>query len=62
MAEGEVRPRVFFEDFPSTVLYVREVPVQGGGWQDVLAAVREASHANEPARRLLAEWEALAAD
>ncbi len=31
-------------------------------WQDVLAAVREASHANEPARRLLAEWEALAAD
>ncbi len=37
-AEGEVRPRVFFEDFPSTVLYVREVPLQGGGWQDVLAA------------------------
>jgi LPS export ABC transporter permease LptF/LPS export ABC transporter permease LptG len=36
-AEGEVRPRVFFEDFPNMVLYVREVP-QGGGWQDVLAA------------------------
>jgi len=36
-AEGEVRPRVFFEDFPNMVLYVREIP-QGGGWQDVLAA------------------------
>jgi LPS export ABC transporter permease LptG/LPS export ABC transporter permease LptF len=36
-AEGEVRPRVFFEDFPNMVLYVREIP-QGGGWQGVLAA------------------------
>jgi len=36
-AEGEVRPRVFFEDFPNMVLYVREIP-QSGGWQDVLAA------------------------
>ncbi|MCC7124054.1 MAG: LPS export ABC transporter permease LptF, partial [Acidobacteria bacterium] len=36
-AEGEVRPRVFFEDFPNMVLYVRDVPA-GGGWQDVLAA------------------------
>jgi LPS export ABC transporter permease LptG/LPS export ABC transporter permease LptF len=36
-AEGEVRPRVFFEDFPNMVLYVREVP-QSGGWRDVLAA------------------------
>lgn len=36
-AEGEVRPRVFFADFPNTVLYVRDVPV-GGGWEDVLAA------------------------
>ena len=36
-AEGEVRPRVFFEDFPNMVLYVREVP-PSGGWQDVLAA------------------------
>ncbi|MGH9199775.1 MAG: LPS export ABC transporter permease LptF [Vicinamibacterales bacterium] len=37
-AEGEVRPRVFFEDFPGIVVYVREVPLDGGGWQDVLAA------------------------
>src|SRR5688572_19840892 len=34
-AEGEVRPRVFFEDFPDLVLYVREVPVSDGGWRDV---------------------------
>ncbi len=37
-AEGEVRPRVFFEDFPNIVLYVREVPPGGAGWNDVLAA------------------------
>ena len=36
-AEGEVRPRVFFEDFPGLVLYVRDIP-QTGGWQKVLAA------------------------
>ena len=37
-AEGEVRPRVFFEDFPSLVLYVHEVPLDGEGWLDVMAA------------------------
>jgi LPS export ABC transporter permease LptF/LPS export ABC transporter permease LptG len=37
-AEGEVRPRVFFEDFPNIVLYVREIPKNGQGWLDVLAA------------------------
>jgi len=37
-AEGEVRPRVFFEDFPNLVLYVNEVPIGGTGWIDVLAA------------------------
>ncbi len=37
-AEGEVRPRVFFEDFPNIVLYVREIPTNGQGWLDVLAA------------------------
>lgn len=37
-AEGEVRPRVFYEDFPNLVLYVREVPLDGRGWIDVLAA------------------------
>jgi LPS export ABC transporter permease LptF/LPS export ABC transporter permease LptG len=34
-AEGDVRPRVFYEDFPDVVLYVREVPASGAGWNDV---------------------------
>ena len=37
-AEGEVRPRVFFEDFPDLVVYVREIPATGGGWTDVFMA------------------------
>ena len=37
-AEGEVRERVFYEDFPNVVLYVHEVPLDGRGWLDVLAA------------------------
>lgn len=36
-AEGEVRPRVFFADFPDVVLYVRDIPV-AGGWNDVFMA------------------------
>jgi LPS export ABC transporter permease LptF/LPS export ABC transporter permease LptG len=36
-AEGEVRPRVFYEDFPELTLYVRDVP-QTGGWSDVFMA------------------------
>ena len=36
-AEGEVKPRVFFDQFPGKVLYVREVP-QSGGWQGVFLA------------------------
>ncbi len=45
-AEGEVRPRVFYEDFPNLVLYVREVPVDGRGWIDVLAA--DTSNSSQP--------------
>ena len=37
-AEGEVRPRVFFADFPDVVLYVREVSPTGAGWSDVFMA------------------------
>jgi LPS export ABC transporter permease LptF/LPS export ABC transporter permease LptG len=37
-AEGEVRPRVFFENLPKSVLYVRDVPTTGGGWDDVFLA------------------------
>src|SRR5262249_10589877 len=36
--ENDVRPQVFFEDFPNWVLYARDIPQGGGGWKDVLAA------------------------
>jgi LPS export ABC transporter permease LptG/LPS export ABC transporter permease LptF len=36
-AEGEVKPRTFFDDFPNLVLYVRDVPVNGG-WDGVFLA------------------------
>ena len=45
-AEGEVRSRVFYEDFPNMVLYVREVPLDGKGWIDVLAA--DTKNASQP--------------
>ena len=44
-AEGEVRPRVFFEDFPDFVVYVREVSPGGGGWADVFMADNRAGQA-----------------
>lgn len=37
-AEGEVKPRIFYEDFPNVMLYVREVPATGEGWHDVFLA------------------------
>ncbi len=45
-AEGEVRPRVFFEDFPNRILYVRDVPETGPGWTDVFLA--DATHPENP--------------
>ena len=36
-AEGEVKPRIFYEEFPNIVLYVQEVP-QTGGWNGVFMA------------------------
>ena len=36
-AEGDVKPRVFFEDFHNRVLYVRDV-APAGGWLDVFMA------------------------
>jgi LPS export ABC transporter permease LptG/LPS export ABC transporter permease LptF len=35
--ENDIQPRVFFEDFPSHVLYVRDVD-SGGAWRQVLVA------------------------
>jgi len=46
-AEGEVRPRIFFEDFPNVVLYVREIPNDGLGWRGVMAA--DTSNPSAPA-------------
>ena len=37
-AENEVKPRVFFEDFPNLVLYVRDTAPEGRGWRDVFLA------------------------
>jgi LPS export ABC transporter permease LptG/LPS export ABC transporter permease LptF len=37
-AENDIKPRVFFEDFPNRVLYVRDTPTGGGGWLDVFLA------------------------
>ena len=36
-AESEVKPRVFFDDFPNKVIYVRDV-TPGVGWSDVVVA------------------------
>lgn len=36
-AESTVKPRVFFDDFPNLMLYVREVP-PAGGWNGVFMA------------------------
>jgi LPS export ABC transporter permease LptG/LPS export ABC transporter permease LptF len=36
-AESNVKPRIFFDDFPDLVLYVREIP-QAGGWRGVFMA------------------------
>lgn len=35
--ENDIRPRVFFDDFPGWVLYARD-QAPGGGWKDVLVA------------------------
>ena len=46
LAEGEVKPRVFFDTFPDLQLYVRDVP-PGGGWQGVFLAVNRPGSAEE---------------
>jgi len=35
--ENNVKPRVFYEDFPNKTIYVQDVPA-GGGWKDVFLA------------------------
>ena len=40
-AQDEVRPRVFYEDFPNIVLYVRDVAPDGSWSQVFLADTRK---------------------
>ncbi len=35
---GEIKPRIFFEDFPNLVLYARDTAPDGRGWRDVFVA------------------------
>jgi len=42
--ESNVRPRVFFQEFPDKVIYVKELPPEGG-WRDVFVA--DTAHVNE---------------
>jgi LPS export ABC transporter permease LptG/LPS export ABC transporter permease LptF len=44
-AENEIKPRVFFEDFPNRVLYVRDGQ-PAGGWRDVFLA--DTTHPEQP--------------
>jgi lipopolysaccharide export system permease protein len=37
-AQDDIKPRVFFEDFPNKVLYVRDTPESGDGWRGVFVA------------------------
>ena len=36
--QAEVKPRVFYEDFPGVILYVRESPVDSQSWSQVFLA------------------------
>ena len=36
--ENDVRPQVFYTNFPNLILYTRDVVPGGGGWKDVLLA------------------------
>jgi LPS export ABC transporter permease LptF/LPS export ABC transporter permease LptG len=44
-AEYKIRSRVFFDDFPNLVLWVRDVPASGGGWNGVFISDTRSSGA-----------------
>jgi LPS export ABC transporter permease LptG/LPS export ABC transporter permease LptF len=44
--ENDIRPQVFFTNFPGWVIYVRDIPKTGGGWKDVMIA--DTSKADAP--------------
>jgi len=45
-AEGEVKPRIFYDTYPNINLYVREVSTETNGWRDVFLA--DTSNPKEP--------------
>jgi LPS export ABC transporter permease LptF/LPS export ABC transporter permease LptG len=46
-AEGDVKPRTFFTDFPNLVMYVQEIPSNGRGWTGVfLVDLRPDQHSS----------------
>jgi len=45
--ENDVRPRVFFENFPGWVLYARDEPYDRIGWKDMLVANTAKSDSTE---------------
>ena len=45
-AEGEVKPRMFFDRFPNIVLYVREIPPTGG-WEGVFMSDNRSGEGSE---------------
>jgi LPS export ABC transporter permease LptF/LPS export ABC transporter permease LptG len=46
-AEYKIRSRVFFDDFPNLVLWVRDVPAAGGGWNGVF--ISDTRNSSSPA-------------
>jgi LPS export ABC transporter permease LptG/LPS export ABC transporter permease LptF len=44
--ESEIKPRLFFDDFPGLVLYTRDTAADGHSWQDVFVA--DTSQAGPP--------------
>jgi lipopolysaccharide export system permease protein len=44
--ENEIKPRLFYEDFPNLVLYARDTTAGGHGWRDVFVA--DTSQAGAP--------------
>jgi LPS export ABC transporter permease LptG/LPS export ABC transporter permease LptF len=45
-AEGDIKARTFYTDYPNLVLYAREVASDGSGWNDVFLADLRSAHQN----------------
>src|SRR3954470_16455083 len=47
-AEGNVRPHVFYREIQNLMLYVRDVPPAGGGWNGVFMSVMNDTRPGQP--------------